>query len=449
MPRAPIFLFFLVMPGLILQAACDRQEAAVEPPPGHRQDKSMPCDEDNGGLILPDEFCAGIVADNLGFIRHLAVNHNGDIYVTMRNRRLNLGGLLGLRDIDQDGRMDRIEKISDIPGMGVAVRGDYLYFASDQAIYRYRLSPGELVPRLPPQVIVRDLPEQPLHGGKPFALDDGRWLYVNIGSPSNACQVDDRLDGRAGLDPCPELVNQAGIWRFAADVPGQTQVRGGYHYARGIRNAYAIDWHPVVDRLYVVQHGRDQLQDQWPELYTEEQGAKLPAEEFLQIEEGADYGWPYCYFDQLQGKRLLAPEYGGDGKTVGPCDRHPPPLIAFPGHYGPNDMKFYAGDHFPARYRNGAFIAFHGSYNRGPFEQVGYQVIFVPFAGDRPAGQWEVFIDGFAGTENVMQPEDAAHRPTGLAIGPDGSLYVADSVQGRIWRILHAGGQPPTAADRP
>src|SRR5690606_14895933 len=95
-------------------------------------------------------------------------------------------------------------------------------------------------------------------------------------------------------------------------------------------------------------------------------------------------------------------------------------------------------------YHGGAFIAFHGSYNRGPLEQVGYLVAFVPAAGDGPAPHWEVFADGFAGTRTVRTPEDAEHRPTGLAVAPDGSLFFSGSVQGRLWRVWYdrapAGG---------
>ncbi|MDX1519903.1 MAG: sorbosone dehydrogenase, partial [Gammaproteobacteria bacterium] len=98
---------------------------------------------------------------------------------------------------------------------------------------------------------------------------------------------------------------------------------------------------------------------------------------------------------------------------------------------------------FPDEYRYGAFIAFHGSYNRGSFEQVGYQVVFVPFNRDGPAGQWRVFADHFAGDEATLSPQDADYRPTGLAEGPDGSLYITDSVQGRIWKVMYTG--QPTA----
>lgn len=427
-PQRKSCVLTLLLLGLGPVASCDNKGGDDTAENGSSQ-LPLPCSDDNGGLQLPAGFCAGVVADSLGFIRHLAVNGNGDIYVTLRNSRLNLGGMIGLRDTDQDGRMDRIEKFSDIPGMGIAVRSGFLYFASDTDIYRYPLKPPALVPDGLPQVLVRDLPVQTLHAAKPFALSADDHLYVNIGATTNACQQIELAPETPGRDPCPELQQHAGVWRFSLNVENQTQT-DGQHYASEIRNAYALDWHPVFRNLYVVQHGRDQLHELWPQIYTAADSDRLPAEEFILIREGGRYGWPYCYYDPVQNKRILAPEYGGDGKTTGRCEEYPPPLVAFPAHYGPNDLKFYSARQFPDHYHNGAFIAFHGA---------GYQVAFVPFREGIPAGDWETFASGFAGQGNITLPEDADYRPTGLAVGPDGSLYIADSVQGRIWRVLYAG----------
>ena len=145
-----------------------------------------------------------------------------------------------------------------------------------------------------------------------------------------------------------------------------------------------------------------------------------------------------CYYDHIQGKKLLGPEYGGDGSEVGRCSGTEDPILAFPGHWAPNDLIFYDGDQFPERYREGAFIAFHGSWNRAPLEQKGFNVIFAPFEYGRPVGDYEVFADSFAGAAPIEAPGDARHRPMGLAEGLDGSLYVSDSVKGRIWRIVYA-----------
>jgi glucose/arabinose dehydrogenase len=174
-------------------------------------------------------------------------------------------------------------------------------------------------------------------------------------------------------------------------------------------------------------------------MYSTEDNAKLPAEEFLLIEDGSNFGWPYCYYNQMKEKKLLAPEYGGDRQKVGRCAEMDDPIMGFPGHYAPNDVLFYTTDQFPEKYRNGAFIAFHGSWNRAPEEQEGYNVVFVPFDGEKPSGDWEVFANGFAGVEEIQSPGDAEYRPTGLAVGPEGSLYVSESTSGKIWKIMYTG----------
>jgi glucose/arabinose dehydrogenase len=108
-------------------------------------------------------------------------------------------------------------------------------------------------------------------------------------------------------------------------------------------------------------------------------------------------------------------------------------------HSAPNDLVFYTGSMFPSKYRNGAFIAFHGGWGRAPFELAGFSIGFVPFSAmNRPSGQLESFADGFAGTlEPLTRFREAKFRPVGLAAAPDGALYVADSKKGRIWRVSY------------
>lgn len=393
--------------------------------------------KDNGGLTLPSGFSAVIVADKLGAGRHIAVNINGDIYLALHSLH-NGKGIVALHDNDGDGKADIIKYFGNTLTTGIGISNGYLYFSNFTEVLRVPLQQNDLVPTAEPVVIATGFEQQNQHQDKTFALDGSGNLYVNVGAPSNACQVVDRTPGSPGIDPCPQLDRHAGIWRFKADVPGQQQVKDGHHFASGIRNSIAIAWNNTNNKLYVVQHGRDQLSQFYPDLYNEQQGAELPAEEFFMVEDGDSFGWPYCYYDQFKKQKVLAPEYGGNAAAIGRCDKAKAPIMAFPGHLAPNALLFYNGKMFPEKYKNGAFIAFHGSWNRSP-EQKGYFVAFVPFENGLPSGDWETFADGFAGVKVVKSPNDAVYRPMGLAEGPDGAIYVSDSEEGRIWKITYNG----------
>lgn len=401
---------------------------------GTQEVASLPaCAADNGGLRLGPEFCALVVADLGERVRHIAVRDNGDIIVSVASRPQGdpTGGVYVLRDTTGDGAIDVRSRFGELNGgTGLQLAGDQLWFGYDDAIVRYTLPEGALEPSSGPDTIVRGLPADRSHRAKSIAVGaDGR-LYVNIGSPSNSCQSEDRQPGVPGQDPCPELETRAGIWVFDANRVGQTQA-DGERFATGIRNAVALGFDPG-GQLYAVQHGRDNLAQNWE--YTEEASAEKPAEELFRVDQGDDFGWPYCYFDPDLNRRVLAPDYGGDGQEAGRCADTEDPVFAFPAHWAPNDLLFYTGEQFPARYRDGIFIAFHGSWNRAPLPQAGYNVVFLPFNAGAPLANHEVFADGFAG--ETMTPGEADHRPTGLAQGPDGSLYITSDQNGRIWRVM-------------
>ncbi len=394
------------------------------------------CAVDNGGITLPAGFCASVFADKLGQARHMAVSPAGDLYVALRGGPNGAAqGVVALRDADKDGKAEIVERLPLVVTTGMEWRNDYLYYSNNSSVSRVQMKPGELKPVGAPEVIVSGLTDRRQHADKPFTFDDAGNLYVNIGAPSNTCQQDDRKAGSPGRKPCPILDEAGGIWRFKADTPGQTQ-KDGHRYATGIRNAVAIGFNPVDKQVYVVQHGRDALDTLFPKGFTAQQNADLPAEELFRLSDGADFGWPYCYYDIVQKKKVLSPEYGGDGKTVGDCDKKGQPLVAFAAHNGPNDIAFYTAQQFPAKYRNGAFVALHGSWNRAPFNMDGYKVVFVPFDAKGPTGAWEPFADGFTGKSEIKAPRDAAYRPTGLAVGLNGELYISDDAQGRIWRVV-------------
>jgi len=412
------------------------------------------CTADNGGITLPPGFCATVFADNIGHVRQMVVGPNGVLYVNTWSGRYYhndtppAGGfLVALQDTTGAGRADVVIRFGpgresgNAGGTGIAIYDGGLYAETNDRIVRYALPPETVAPRGAPEVIVSGLPLTGDHPMHPFKIDADGNLYVDLGSATNACQAANRMPASPGINPCTELETRAGIWRYDAKRTGQG-FSPAERFVTGLRNGEGIAF-DSAGRIFATQHGRDQLRENWPQLYAPQQGADEPAEELVQLERGADYGWPYCYFDLTQQKLVLAPEYGGDGgRTVGLCADKRAPIAAFPAHWAPNDLLLYNGSQFPVAYRGGAFIAFHGSWNRAPFPQGGYNVVFQPLVDGKASGPYVVFADGFAGA--VKEPGQAVHRPSGLAAGPDGALYISDDQHGRIWRVTYRG--PATAA---
>lgn len=411
------------------------------------------CLHEAAGITLAPGFCATIFADNVGHGRHMAMSSDGTLYVNTWNSQFfrtkpkpDERFIVALRDSNGDGQADQIKRFGSTMGQGsgggtgLVIYKEGLFAEVDDKVVRYQLKPGQMVPTGAPTTIVSGLALTGDHAMHPIAIDAKGTLFVNSGSPTNSCQIKDRQLESKGEAPCKELLTRAGIWTFSASKTGQKFGPDG-RYATGIRNAGGITFDPD-GRVFAMQHGRDQLSQNWPKLYTTTQGEELPAEELLQVNKGDNFGWPYCYYDGFQKKLVLAPEYGGDGgKTVGLCADKKGPLVAFPAHFAPTDVKYYSGGEFPSAYR-GVFIAFHGSWNRAPGPQEGFNVTFQPLKNGKPDGKAILFADGFAGPDAGQG--GAAHRPTGLAIGPKGALYVSDDAGGRIWKISYHG--PANAA---
>ena len=421
-----------------------------------KETKSAPCPSDDAGLTLPAGFCATVFADGIGHARHMVVGPNGVVYVNTWSGEYYghdvppAGGfLVALQDKTGRGKADVIERFGETVqtggagGTGIGLYKGSIYAEINDRIVRYALPADSIVPRGAAQTIVSGLPlggDHPMH---PFIIDAEGSMYVDVATATNACQLQNRQPKSPGANPCTELVTRGGVWRYNANETNQT-FSPAARYATGIRNAegFAVD---SAGQLFVTQHGRDQLHANWPDLYKPSEEATLPAEELLLLKPGGDYGWPECYYDDLAQKLVLAPEYGGDGgKLVGPCANKIAPVAAFPAHWAPNAMVGYDKGQFPARYRHGVFIAFHGSWDRAPYPQGGYNVVFQPLLGDHASGGCEIFADGFAGA--VKTPDGAAHRPSGVAVGPDGSLFVSDDVRGRIYRIVYDGRSRDDAA---
>jgi glucose/arabinose dehydrogenase/cytochrome c553 len=411
-------------------------------------------DPDNGAISLPLGFRALVVADNLVSgrktgntterLRGIAVAPNGDIYAKTRG-----GGIFALRDADGDGRAETVKEFG--PGDGgthIAFHDGWLYHSSRTAVYRHKYTPGELVPAGEAQTIVSKLPAEKDHDAKAFAFDDQGRMLVEIGSPYNVYSKPDRQFGAKGMDATEFQKTYGGFWRFDANTLNQTQA-DGVRFSTGHRHALALVWHPVSRQYFMVQMGRDNLNVVDPDDYDALDNAERVSEVMHLVREGSNFGWPYSYWDPIKKAHMVAPEFGGDNRKRVDPDPYDIPVVAFPGHWAPLQMAVYNGTQFPEKYRGGAFVTFHGSWNRAPRPQAGYQVAFVPFdAKGMPVGTYETFADGFPGKKEFVSTGDARFRPAGIAVGPDGSLYMSDSLKGRIWRVIYTGetGTGPAAS---
>lgn len=405
------------------------------PPPGSDGSpaRDARCAADNGGITLPEGFCASVFADDAGRARHIAVTPMGRVFVAAD------GHVLALFDANDDGVAEQRTTFGDIGGNGIAWQDGQLFVAANDRIVRYAMPDGTSTPSsATPVVVVAGLPATGDHPAKAVAIR-GTAMYVNVGSPSNACQVANRQLRSPGKDPCPELATRAGVWQF--DVNGKDQEqRGATRIATGMRNTNALAIDPETGTLWGAINGRDQLYENWPDRYSEAQDKLLPAEEVVAVTPGTDRGWPYCYYDAGAHQMKLAPEYGGDGSIQGRCASIARPPVALPAHAAPLGMVFVTGTQFPAAYRSGALIANHGTlFDPDAGHDVhGYDVELVPFSNGQPTGEVRTFATGFDAGRRPL-PDAAPHRPVGLAMMPDGSLLIGDDEGGRIWRVFYYG----------
>lgn len=397
----------------------------------------------DGNITLPQGFCATIVADLMmdnkkANARHITINPDGDIFVAINNNIFGNPsfGIIGLRDTNKDGKADIQTQFSPgVGGNGIVWYNGYLYFATNTQVLRYQIQ--DLQPVGEPVVIVSNLPDSGDHVTKSIVIHNDL-LYVSIGSESNSCQYRNRAVESPGIYPCPELYTRGGIWRYilSEDHRNGNNLDGtnGIQYATGIRNMVAINM--FNNELYGVQHGRDMLNDNWPQLYTDLDNSFLPSEEFVKISQNSNLGWPYCYYDYRYGK-VVSPEYNTVKSSIN-CTNYTQPLAIFGAHWAPNGLHFYTGTDvvpggtkFPLKYQGGAFIAFHGGYDRAPYPNEGYNVMFTK------GSIKEVFADGFANSNNSL-PATAQHRPVGITEF-NGDLYVSDDAGGRIYKITYTG----------
>ena len=263
--------------------------------------------EDN--ITVPQGFSVKVAHEGLGAGRHVVVAPNGDVYVGGRN------GLVALRDTNGDGTLDKSAPFGDVKGTEVRLYKHWLYASDDVGVYRYAFKKGDLAPSGKKETVVSQFPKERQHADKTFALDPNGKLYVNVGAPSNSCQEKDRQEGSLGMNPCPILEKYAGVWSFDGNKLNQTPA-DGHHFATGIRNAVAIEWNTSQNALFAVIHGRDSIDTLFPGIYNAQDNATRQGEEFHRITDGGNYGWPYTFWDTKLNQRVIAPEYGGDGKKM-------------------------------------------------------------------------------------------------------------------------------------
>lgn len=343
-------------------------------------------------LQLPAGFSVAVWADGLGNPRMMAFGPDGTLYVTRRQQ----GDVLALRDLNGDGRADEQQVVaSNLTGVhGITVRDSALYLATPTHVYRADiLSNGTLSA---PQVIISDLPLGGQHPNRTLGFGPDGLLYITVGSTCNACDDNDE---------------NATMHRANADGSGRTVI------ATGLRNTIGFGWHPVSGQLWGMDHGSD-----W-------RGDDQPPEELNRIDVGGNYGWPFCFADRLVDRFIPTPPQGTTREAY--CATTRGPVLTYQAHSAPIGMTFYTAGQFPAEYRNDAFVAMRGSWNRR--QPTGYKIVRIQFNdGGQPVAISD-FLTGFL-IENGQ-----AHfgRLAGVTVAPDGSLLVSEDTNGVIYRITY------------
>ena len=337
-------------------------------------------------LKVPAGFTVSVFASALPGARLMAFSPDGVLYVARQSTH----EVVALPDRDRDGRADQAEVVARglTRAHSVAFHKGYLYIATNPAVLRLRYNKGKTEGE--PEKVV-DLPVSTTsHWTRTIGFGRDGKLYVSIGSSCNVCEEED--------------ARRTTIMQYNADGTG------GRPYAMGLRNAIGFDWDPRTGVLWADDMGQDRL------------GDDLPPDEVNRIEDGKHYGWPYFIGRNLPNPDLKSPKGGIS------ADRAVPPALELPAHSSPIDLKFYTGRQFPAAYRGAMFVVLHGSSSRT--EKIGYKVVRVVMNNGRPAGT-EDFISGW------LKDGKVSGRPAGLAVAPDGSLYISDDNKGFIYRVAY------------
>lgn len=375
--------------------------------------------KDNEVPVAPEGFTVTKFADGFDNCRWMYVTSNGDLLIAESNSNHPLiekigGTIIGasksnnlsksanritlLRDHDKDGLPEVhdtfMENLSQ--PFGMLVIGDWFYVANTDALWRYPYQPGQTRILGEGQKVI-DLPagKHNRHWTRNIISDkNGKKIYIAIGSGSNVAEF--------GIDN--EML-RANILEIDPDGTNERV------YAAGLRNPVGMGWAPGTKTLWTVVNERDEL------------GDDLVPDYLTSVRAGGFYGWPYTYFGDHEDPRVKEPRPEAVGDVIVPD-------VQLGAHTASLGLVFYTHNAFPKKYRNGAFIAQHGSWNRSTLS--GYKVVFVPFNNGEPAGEPEDFLTGFIAD---LEKDKVHGRPVGLAVLPDGSLLVADDVNGVIWRV--------------
>ncbi len=392
------------------------------------------CPDGNAGLALPKGFCATIFADQVGAPRHMAVAADGTVYVNNR-RRGQSPSLLALKDTKGDGRAD-IVQIFGPPGAGgtgIAIYKNWLYVEIADEIIRYALASATSRQRANPRRWYRifrltAITRLALLRLIRKATCSSIWALQRI-RVSRTIGRNNRL----ASTPCVELKMRAGVWRFDANKTGQV-FSSAERFATGLRNAEGIDF-DEAGRIFATQHGRDQLHENWPNLYSPGRGSELPAEVMVELQEGGDYGWPYCYSTAISRKTFWRPNMVAMAKLSDDARKSVLLSPRFPATGPPTTSRSTKAKSFPraiAAVPSSHFMA------RGIDRPGRRRAITSSSSRSKTArhrDRMSFSADGFRNGDGT----GTEHRPTGLAVGPDGALYVADDAAGRIWRIVYEG----------
>jgi glucose/arabinose dehydrogenase len=344
-------------------------------------------------LTLPENFTINVYRSGLGQARMLGV-HGPHVYVTQPEQ----GNVVLLRDENEDGVAEAQAVVaSSIPMVhGIAFHDDDVFLANVKSVYRGSVAQDGSFGTL--TEIISDLPDGGQHPRRTLGVGPDELLYISIGSSCDAC-----------AETNPEHATLLRSTLTGQDAATRTI------FAEGLRNTIGFAWHPTTDELWGMDQGSD-----W-------RGNDLPPEELNAIVQGRNYGWPYCYGNRSIDTVIQDPP---SGTKQALCAQSAPPALLNQAHQSPIGMAFYTGDTFPARYQDGAFVAFRGSWNRKP--ATGYRVAFIPFDAGEPTAI-EDFVSGFLNDEGTA----TFGRPAGVAVAPDGALLFTDDTNGIVYRVQY------------